>query len=103
MSEISRKLKLMARDLNVCVVALSQLSRGVESRHDKRPLLFDLRETGQIEQDADLIMLMCREDYYDKDTENKDVTEIHVAKHRNGPVGMMKQALTTSKSKVKSQ
>ncbi|MDM5153670.1 replicative DNA helicase [Bacillus sp. DX1.1] len=90
MSEISRKLKLMARDLNVCVVALSQLSRAVESRYDKRPLLSDLRETGQIEQDADLIMLMYREDYYDKDTENKDVTEIHVAKHRNGPVGMMK-------------
>lgn len=90
MSEISRKLKLMARDLNVCVVALSQLSRAVEARHDKRPLLSDLRETGQIEQDADVIMLMYREDYYDKETENKDVTEIHVAKHRNGPVGMLK-------------
>ncbi|WP_243526199.1 replicative DNA helicase [Bacillus pseudomycoides] len=90
MSEISRKLKLMARDLNVCVIALSQLSRGVESRQDKRPLLSDLRETGQIEQDADVIMLMYREDYYDKDTENKDITEIHVAKHRNGPIGGMK-------------
>ncbi|WP_144551584.1 replicative DNA helicase [Bacillus mycoides] len=90
MSEISRKLKLMARDLNVCVVALSQLSRGVDSRQDKRPFLSDLRETGQIEQDADLIMLMYREDYYDKDTEYKDITEIQIAKHRNGPVGMMK-------------
>ncbi|WP_459500564.1 replicative DNA helicase [Bacillus sp. C1] len=90
MSEISRKLKLMARDLNVCVVALSQLSRGVESRQDKRPLLSDLRETGQIEQDADLIMLMYREDYYDKETEQKDITEIQIAKHRNGPVGLMK-------------
>ncbi|CAI8900538.1 MULTISPECIES: replicative DNA helicase [Bacillus] len=90
MSEISRKLKLMARDLNVCVVALSQLSRGVESRQDKRPLLSDLRETGQIEQDADVIMLMYRDDYYDKETENKDVTEIQIAKHRNGPIGGMK-------------
>ncbi|PEK30498.1 replicative DNA helicase [Bacillus pseudomycoides] len=90
MSEISRKLKLLARDLNVCVVALSQLSRGVESRQDKRPLLSDLRETGQIEQDADVIMLMYREDYYDKETEHKDITEIQIAKHRNGPVGMMK-------------
>ncbi|MEI4619853.1 replicative DNA helicase [Bacillus cereus] len=90
MSEISRKLKLMARDLNVCVVALSQLSRGVDSRQDKRPFLSDLRETGQIEQDADLIMLMYREDYYDKETEHKDITEIQVAKHRNGPIGTMK-------------
>ncbi|MCX2826154.1 replicative DNA helicase [Bacillus pseudomycoides] len=90
MSEISRKLKLLARDLNVCVVALSQLSRGVESRQDKRPLLSDLRETGQIEQDADVIMLMYREDYYEKETEHKDITEIQIAKHRNGPVGMLK-------------
>ncbi|MBJ8026900.1 replicative DNA helicase [Bacillus cereus group sp. N21] len=90
MSEIPRKLKLLARDLNVCVVALSQLSRGVESRQDKRPLLSDLRETGQIEQDADVIMLMYREDYYEKETEHKDITEIQIAKHRNGPVGMMR-------------
>ncbi|PDZ11324.1 replicative DNA helicase [Bacillus pseudomycoides] len=90
MSEISRKLKLLARDLNVCVVALSQLSRGVESRQDKRPLLSDLRETGQVEQDADLIMLMYREDYYEKETEHKDITEIQIAKHRNGPVGMLR-------------
>ena len=89
-SEISRKLKLLARDLNVCVVALSQLSRSVESRQDKRPLLSDLRETGQIEQDADVIMLMYREDYYDKETMQKEMTEIHVAKHRNGPVGSFK-------------
>ncbi len=90
MSEISRKLKGMARDLNVCIIALSQLSRGVESRQDKRPFLSDLRETGQIEQDADLIMLMYREDYYNKETEHKDMTEIQIAKHRNGPVGGIK-------------
>lgn len=90
MSEISRKLKLLARDLNVCIVALSQLSRAVESRQNKRPLLSDLRETGQIEQDADVIMLMYREDYYEQETENKDITEIHVAKHRNGPIGLVK-------------
>lgn len=89
-SEISRKLKLLARDLNVCIVALSQLSRSVESRQDKRPLLSDLRETGQIEQDADVIMLMYREDYYDKETMQKEMTEINVAKHRNGPVGSFK-------------
>ncbi|MBG9585303.1 DNA helicase, partial [Bacillus thuringiensis] len=89
-SEISRKLKLLARELNVCVVALSQLSRSVESRQDKRPLLSDLRETGQIEQDADVIMLMYREDYYDKEIVQKEMTEIHVAKHRNGPVGSFK-------------
>lgn len=81
---------LLARELNVCVVALSQLSRSVESRQDKRPLLSDLRETGQIEQDADVIMLMYREDYYDKETTQKEMTEIHVAKHRNGPVGSFK-------------
>ena len=81
---------LLARELNVCVVALSQLSRSVESRQDKRPLLSDLRETGQIEQDADVIMLMYREDYYDKETKQKEMTEIHVAKHRNGPVGSFK-------------
>ncbi|PGE95411.1 replicative DNA helicase [Bacillus pseudomycoides] len=90
MSEISRKLKLLARDLNVCVVALSQLSHGVESRQDKRPFLSDLRETGQIEQDADVIMLMYRKDYYEKETEHKDITEIQIAKHRNGPVGMLR-------------
>ncbi len=87
MSEVSRKLKQIARDQNVCIVALSQLSRGVDARNDKRPILSDLRETGQIEQDADVILLMYREEYYDKDTNKKDVTEINVAKHRNGPIG----------------
>ncbi|WP_416825187.1 replicative DNA helicase [Ectobacillus polymachus] len=87
MSDISRKLKQLARDLHVCVLALSQLSRAIESRNDKRPLLSDLRETGQIEQDADVILLMYQNKYYDKKTENKDITEIQVAKHRNGPTG----------------
>ncbi|MFD3449457.1 replicative DNA helicase [Microbacteriaceae bacterium 4G12] len=90
MSEISRRLKILARDLNVCIVALSQLSRAVEMRQDKRPVLSDLRETGQIEQDADIIMLMYRDDYYHQGSDAKDITEIHIAKHRNGPVGTVK-------------
>ncbi|PEI43789.1 replicative DNA helicase [Bacillus pseudomycoides] len=97
--EISRKLKLMARELDVCVVALSQLSRAVESRQDKRPLLSDLRETGQIEQDADLIAFLYREDYYDTETENKNITEIILAKQRNGPVGTVELAFIKEFSK----
>ncbi|WP_242294605.1 replicative DNA helicase [Bacillus cereus group sp. BfR-BA-01381] len=97
--EISRKLKLMARELNVCVVALSQLSRAVESRQDKRPLLSDLRENGQIEQDADLIAFLYREDYYDRETENKNITEIILAKQRNGPVGVVELAFIKEFSK----
>ncbi|MED1404298.1 replicative DNA helicase [Bacillus mycoides] len=97
--EISRKLKLMARELNVCVVALSQLSRAVESRQDKRPLLSDLRENGQIEQDADLIAFLYREDYYDAETENKNITEIILAKQRNGPVGVVELAFVKEFSK----
>lgn len=85
-SEISRSLKALARELNVPVVALSQLSRSVESRQIKRPMLSDLRESGSLEQDADIVMFLYREDYYNPDTENKNITDVIIAKHRNGPV-----------------
>ena len=86
LSEISRSLKGLARELGVPVVALSQLSRSVESRQVKKPMLSDLRESGSLEQDADIVAFLYREDYYNPDTENKNITEIIVAKHRNGPV-----------------
>lgn len=85
-SEISRSLKALARELKVPVVALSQLSRGVEARQVKKPMLSDLRESGSLEQDADIVAFLYREDYYNPDTDKKNITEVIVAKHRNGPV-----------------
>jgi replicative DNA helicase len=89
-SQISRSLKVLARDLDVPILAMSQLSRAVEQRHDKRPILSDLRESGSIEQDADLVLFIYRDEYYNDESDQQGIAELHLAKHRNGPTDTVK-------------
>ena len=103
-SQISRALKGLARDLDVPIIALSQLSRGVEQRNDKRPMLSDLRDSGAIEQDADIVMFIYRDEYYNRDdVNNKGKAEVIIAKHRNGPVGTVELLFQSSITKFKNK
>ena len=101
-SEISRGLKLIARELNVPVIALSQLSRSVESRSPQIPQLADLRESGSIEQDADIVMFLYREDYYNPETQRQNITDVIISKHRNGPTGKVELYFDKAKQRFKS-
>lgn len=89
-SEITRQAKIMAKELDICVILLSQLNRGVEARQDKHPMLSDLRESGSVEQDADLIMFLYRDSYYDPESEDRNILEVIVGKQRNGRTGTIK-------------
>jgi replicative DNA helicase len=100
-SKITRSLKGLAREFNVPVVVLSQLSRGVESRTNKRPMMSDLRDSGTIEQDSDLILMLYRDSYYNPDVNNSDVTEVIISKHRNGPTGTVKLLFDNQLTKFK--
>jgi len=95
-SEISRMLKVLAREIDAPVIALSQLSRAVEGRTSHVPMLSDLRESGSIEQDADIVIMLYREELYDKETDKKGIAELHIAKHRNGPVGVIPMRFDSS-------
>ncbi len=101
-SEISRGLKAIARELNVPMLALSQLSRSVESRSPQIPQLADLRESGSIEQDADVVAFIYREDYYNPETERRNITDIFIKKHRNGPTGAIELYFDKEKQRFRS-